>query len=71
MGHDRSSDPIPCLFIFYHLYPVDITHYINSNYCTEYFYATHNVKNVIWRPVLIVTSQATTILRTHVVCLQN
>jgi hypothetical protein len=41
-------------FHFYHivfLYPMDITYYINSNYYTVYFYATHNVKNVTWRNV--------------------
>jgi hypothetical protein len=41
------------IFIAYLLlYPVDITHYIIFNYYTGYFYATNNVKNVTWRPVL-------------------
>jgi hypothetical protein len=34
------------------LYLVDITHYVNFDYCIVYFYATHNFENVIWRPAL-------------------
>jgi hypothetical protein len=41
------------IFITYLLlYPVNIKHYINSNYYTEYFYATHNIRNVTSRPIL-------------------
>jgi hypothetical protein len=40
------------IFITYFLvYPVDISHYINFNYYTQYFSTTHNIKNVTWRPV--------------------
>jgi hypothetical protein len=61
------------LFITYLLlYPVDITHYINFNYYTVYFYATHNVKHVTWRPVLPrVDCDVTNKRQFYVVCLQS
>jgi hypothetical protein len=41
-------------FITYSLfYPVDITHCINFQYYTVCSYATHDVRNVTWRPVLL------------------
>ena len=36
---------------------MDIPHYINLNYCTEYFYATKTALGVLHDPVLIVMSQ--------------
>jgi hypothetical protein len=48
-----SSKYVNFQFITYLLlYPVDITHNINFNYYTVYFYATYNVKNVTWRSLL-------------------
>jgi hypothetical protein len=53
------------------LYPVDITHNINFNYYTVYFYATHNVKNVTWRSLLLrVDCDITNKRQLYVVCLQ-
>jgi hypothetical protein len=63
------GDPISITYVI--LYSVDITYYMNFNYYIVYFYATHNVKNITWHPVLPrVDCDVTNKRQFHVVCLQ-